>query len=58
MPTRSDYIVVATGKDKPGLKCSLCGEIYPMHSNLAIVEELLRISAYLEPAWSLKFVNI
>jgi len=50
-PTRGDYVVVATGKDKPSLKCSLCGEIFPMHSNLAIAEELLRISVYLEPAW-------
>jgi len=44
-----DYIVVASGKGNPALKCSLCGEIFPMHSNLAIAEELLRISEYLEP---------
>ncbi|MCX7247468.1 MAG: hypothetical protein NTX31_07320 [Burkholderiales bacterium] len=50
-PTVGDYMVVASGKNKPCLKCSLCGEIFPMHSNLAIAEELLRISAYLEPAW-------
>lgn len=48
---RGDYVVVATGKGKPSLKCPLCGEVFPMHSNLAIAEELLRISAYLEPAW-------
>lgn len=44
-----DYTVVATGKDLPALKCRLCGEITPMQSNLAIAEELLRISDYLEP---------
>ena len=44
-----DYTVVATGKDLPALKCRLCGEISPMQSNLAIAEELLRISDYLEP---------
>lgn len=44
-----DYVVVATGKSQPSLKCQLCGEIFPMQSNLAIAEELLRISTYLEP---------
>lgn len=44
-----DYTVVASGKDLPALKCRLCGEITPMQSNLAIAEELMRISAYLEP---------
>jgi transposase-like protein len=44
-----DYSVTGRGKGLPGLKCLLCGEIFPMQSNLAIAEELLRISAYLEP---------
>jgi transposase-like protein len=44
-----DYMVTSTGKDLPALKCHLCGEITPMQSNLAIAEELLRISDYLEP---------
>lgn len=44
-----DYTVVATGKGHPALKCSLCDEIAPMQSNIAIAEELLRISAYLNP---------
>ena len=48
-PGPGDYTVVATGKAQPALKCLLCGEIFPMHSNLAIAEELLRISDYLEP---------
>lgn len=48
-PAPGDYIVVAYRKGNPCLKCSLCGEIFPMHSNLAIAEELLRISDYLEP---------
>jgi hypothetical protein len=46
---RGDYRVVAAGKDLPQLKCRLCGEIFPTQSNVAIAEELLRISAYLEP---------
>lgn len=44
-----DYMVVAAGKNQPQLKCRLCGEIFPMQSNVAIAEELMRISAYLEP---------
>ena len=49
VPSPGDYIVVSTGKDVPCLKCSLCEEIFPMHSNLAVAEELMRISSYLEP---------
>lgn len=45
-----DYIVTSAGKGLPQLKCRLCNESFPMQSNLAIAEELLRISAYLEPA--------
>ena len=41
--------MVATGKDQPALKCRLCEEITPMQSNLAIAEELMRMSEYLEP---------
>ena len=48
-PSPGDYIATGIGKGAPGLKCLLCGEIFPMQSNLAIAEELLRISAYLEP---------
>lgn len=44
-----DYRVVAAGKWLPQLKCLLCGETVPMQSNLAIAEELMRISDYLEP---------
>jgi transposase-like protein len=44
-----DYTVVAKGKALPSLECNLCGETFLMQSNLAVVEELLRISAYLEP---------
>ncbi len=44
-----DYTVVATGKDLPALRCRLCSEVTPMQSNLALAEELLRISSYLEP---------
>lgn len=48
-PAPGDYTVVATGRKEPALRCELCNEIVPMQSNLAIAEELLRISAYLEP---------
>jgi hypothetical protein len=51
VPSPGDYTVVGTGKGRPGLKCGLCAEIFPMQSNLAIAEELLRISAFLEPGW-------
>ena len=44
-----DYTVVAAGKNQPQLKCRLGGEIFPMQSNVAIAEELMRISHYLEP---------
>lgn len=44
-----DYLLGASGKGLPLLKCMLCGEFIPMQSNLAIAEELLRITAYLEP---------
>jgi transposase-like protein len=49
VPDIGDYIVVAAGKGIPCLKCLLCSEVIPMQSNIAIAEELLRISAYLEP---------
>jgi transposase-like protein len=48
-PTVGDYVVTATGSQLPSLRCELCGETIPMQSNLAIAEELLRISAYLTP---------
>ncbi|MBI3903280.1 MAG: IS1 family transposase [Nitrosomonadales bacterium] len=44
-----DYIVSANGKARPALTCELCGEVIPMQSNLAVVEELMRIGAYLNP---------
>lgn len=50
-PAPGDYRVVAVGKDIPALMCLLCSEVFPMHSNLAVAEELMRISAYLEPTW-------
>ncbi len=50
-PAPGDYIVVAVAKDVPALKCGLCNEVFPMHSNLAVAEELMRISAYLDPVW-------
>lgn len=31
------------------MKCSLCGEILPLRSNLAVAEEIYRLVSYLEP---------
>jgi transposase-like protein len=44
-----DYMVAGRGKGLPVLRCLLCGESFPMQSNSAIAEELLRIGSYLEP---------
>ncbi len=44
-----DYQISAESKGNPRFNCELCGDNFPMQSNLAIAEELLRISAYLEP---------
>lgn len=43
-----DYLDTSI-KGQQYLKCQLCGESVPLQSNLAIAEELLRISSYLEP---------
>lgn len=47
-PGPGDY-VVSVKREQPYLVCSLCNEEFPMQSNLAIVEELDRMSAYLDP---------
>ena len=50
-PGLGDYIINHRSRGSgsiPGLRCSLCDEVIPMQSNLAIAEELLRISAYFE----------
>ena len=47
-PEPGDYLSIQV-KGVPYLKCQLCRESIPLQSNLAIAEELLRISAYLEP---------
>jgi len=36
-------------KGQPALLCELCRESIPMQSNLAVVEELMRLGAYLDP---------
>lgn len=43
-----DYILVAAGKGKPLLSCTLCGESLPMRNNQGIHEELTRVMSYLE----------
>jgi transposase-like protein len=42
-----DYTRVASGKGKPMLKCSLCGEHLPMRSNQGVHEEMLRALGHL-----------
>ena len=48
-PEPGDYLSIRV-RGLPYLKCRLCQESIPLQSNLAIAEELLRISAYLEPS--------
>jgi transposase-like protein len=40
---------VASAKGHPLLRCEICKSHFPMQSNLAIAEELVRISKYLDP---------
>lgn len=47
-PEPGDYLAINV-QGQQYLKCQLCGESIPLQSNLAIAEELLRISRYLEP---------
>jgi transposase-like protein len=48
VPEPGDYIVTATSKGRPSLRCELCQETIPMQSNLAVAEELMRLAAYLD----------
>src|ERR1700674_2425171 len=43
------YTIVGGGKDYPLIRCGRCGESPPIKSNLAVHEELERISSYLSP---------
>lgn len=47
LPAPGDYTLVAAGKGKPLLKCSLCSETLPMRSNQGVHEELQRVMTYL-----------
>lgn len=44
------YTLSGVGKLRPGLKCSLCGEIFSIKSNLAVAEEAYRFAGYLMPS--------
>jgi transposase-like protein len=46
----SPYTIVGGGVDFPLLKCNCCGEMPPLKSNQGIVEEMLRLSEYLDLA--------
>jgi transposase-like protein len=52
-----DYVIVAAGAGRPQLRCELCSEHVPLQSNLAIVEELMRLGAYLDPPESFCCTN-
>lgn len=43
------YTLMASGKNRPSVKCLLCNESFSVKSNLAVAEELARFNAYLAP---------
>ena len=43
------YRILGASRKRTNLGCNLCGETPPLKSNLAISEELIRLSRYLEP---------
>ena len=43
------YRIVASLPGTPLMRCTSCGETFPVKSNLAIAEELARLSAFLAP---------
>lgn len=45
----SAYALTGTGKARPALKCLLCGETFSLKSNLAVAEEVYRLTRYLLP---------
>lgn len=43
-----NYLRVSAGRPgSPLMRCKLCGEIFPLKSNLGIAEEVVRLSSYL-----------
>jgi transposase-like protein len=48
-PGPGDYGLAGRGNRRSTLVCMLCKESMPLHSNIAIAEELMRITAYLDP---------
>jgi len=46
---RDLYTIVGSSKSVPTIKCHVCNEYPPLKSNRGVVEELSRISEYLEP---------
>ncbi len=46
----SAYGLSGVGKNRPALKCLLCGEIFSLKSNLAVAEEVIRIANFLLPS--------
>lgn len=48
-PSRDRYTISSRGKGLPELSCNGCEDTPPMKSNKGIVEELARMTAYLDP---------
>lgn len=48
-PSPGDYLLSNRGHKRVTLICQLCNESLPIHSNLAIAQEITRIGAYLDP---------
>lgn len=46
---RDSYTVVGSSKSAPTIKCHVCNEHPPLKSNYGIVDEVNRISSYLNP---------
>lgn len=44
------YTLCGVGKLRPALKCSMCGEIFSIKSNLAVAEEAYRFAGHLMPS--------
>lgn len=55
---KDGYAVRAAGKGLPVLHCHACGEYPPVKSNVAIREELERLSRYLEPRMAPSCTNV
>jgi len=47
--SRDTYSISSRGSNQPELRCHYCNDTPPIKSNLAVSEELARMTAYLQP---------